>query len=206
MRLALASRCRWPGMMCPEGSPRGRLRLRPALPAGAQGAVRAATMASAPPGSGGILSGRGTPPVPGAAAACDPGGMTYPATAQVVVGTRTLMIALAAGLEQSTQSGRLPEVPGSANAASWRCHSPGRAPWSSLTWKVPTCTRSGSGARPRTPLRGAGGQSWGFLTAPIPMAAVAADQAPQRSCSSAQPWQSRPPGSPVRGPVRGRRR
>ncbi|MFI5079502.1 MAG: hypothetical protein ACHQCE_00390 [Streptosporangiales bacterium] len=36
--------------------------------------------------------------------------MTYPATAQVVVGTRTLMIALAAELEQSTQSGRLPEV------------------------------------------------------------------------------------------------
>jgi hypothetical protein len=39
--------------------------------------------------------------------------MTYPAAAQVVVGTRTLMIALAAELEQSTQSGRLPEVPGS---------------------------------------------------------------------------------------------
>ena len=36
--------------------------------------------------------------------------MTYPDSPQIVVGTRTLMIALAAELEQSTQSGRLPEV------------------------------------------------------------------------------------------------
>ena len=35
--------------------------------------------------------------------------MAYPATAQVVVGTRTLMIALVE-LERSTQAGRLPEV------------------------------------------------------------------------------------------------
>lgn len=35
--------------------------------------------------------------------------MTYPSTPQEVVGTRTLLVALTE-LEQSTQSGRLPEV------------------------------------------------------------------------------------------------
>jgi hypothetical protein len=35
--------------------------------------------------------------------------MTYPDSAQVVVGTRTLLVALVE-LEQSSQAGRLPEV------------------------------------------------------------------------------------------------
>jgi hypothetical protein len=44
--------------------------------------------------------------------------MTYPDSAQVVVGTRTLLVALVE-LEQSSQAGRLPEV--QAGEVFWAC-------------------------------------------------------------------------------------